>query len=994
VALTHRFQTPPSYEAFTAALARGQGTAGGVTGLSYTMAKHWPDMVKRKAYEALLLIWQDRTVPAYWKWRWLIPIPKCPDPGLADLRPIMLLEVLRKAWTSIIVREIMEVIEAEGVLSGSQHAFRGHRGTDSASLSLRNALEQARFLSQDIYLASWDIKRAFDSVSKSLCAFAWKRLGVPPWLAAWLTALDENGFTFVRSEFTFECWCKDSYEGLSHLTAGGAPVHFDPERGTGQGDVSSPATWIDIFDIILRTLEVAAYPDEGVPLALPSGARAVAPDVACADDLISPAGSLRGLQRKAAIVSVCMGVLGLEVAVPKLRIRKKCWGNPQRTLAPERLLLHTRRGTPVSVPVRHTGVFRFLGVDYDLDGNDRDQFDRFAASLRGMTAVIHSKRATAETVLAVLRSSTISKVTYIGALAPWPLSWYQELDTILAREYRFRTKNLSTSQRANLFIPPELGGLGMPSLTDIIQGRKRSIFERSLEGDQALQLAADSCLRRATERDRSNHTMWASSLLEWGMMGGASLRWTQSLPEDLPGDQEVAMVLPGTSWRVERPHSWLRDQTRVYTVDAIVGARLTVRVGELVDGNPRGLPEMWVTYPTRNRRGPQFYTFQDLFAGAEVRQLTVSHPAVFNPRPSHLRSARVGHRLIAERTVTPRLPPPREVEDPPLPGDPPWTCFVNTLRRRAGEDMLTRLFCVPGWRVGGQLLVGYEKERYSWAARTYLCEDLTHVMTPSLLLLTLGLILRAILDGAQRGGPGQVIVDNEGLTRLLLAPDRSRHWDSSQAGHLKRSIRKALASHPLIMLRSQKCPRVDRKPLDTWSALERGLHTGLRILLEEGDPESWIMDGGRVHRSMLDLGALLPAHHLTPQWAWLESSSTSFVLREDRWARHEAARLEAAELRDDGLRGGGPLNGSPCLYGMRRPWQTWSNWLSPTVRSGSASCLIVTSPSAPTGSNPSMWRTPSMPPRPNVPYAGSWTRGSTGPCTVCEWSSASAESDT
>ena len=96
----------------------------------------------------------------------------------------MLLKALHKAWTGIILREIMEVIEERGVLSGNQHAFRGHRGTDSASPSLRNDMKQARHLSQDIYLASWDIKCALDSVSNySLCTFAWKRLGVPPWLA-------------------------------------------------------------------------------------------------------------------------------------------------------------------------------------------------------------------------------------------------------------------------------------------------------------------------------------------------------------------------------------------------------------------------------------------------------------------------------------------------------------------------------------------------------------------------------------------------------------------------------------------------------------------------------------------------------------------------------------------------------------------------------------------------------------------------------------------
>ena len=67
-ALTHRFQVPPSCEVFTAALSKGQDTAVGFTGLSCTMAKHWPDSVKRRAYKALTLIWRDGNVPDGWKW--------------------------------------------------------------------------------------------------------------------------------------------------------------------------------------------------------------------------------------------------------------------------------------------------------------------------------------------------------------------------------------------------------------------------------------------------------------------------------------------------------------------------------------------------------------------------------------------------------------------------------------------------------------------------------------------------------------------------------------------------------------------------------------------------------------------------------------------------------------------------------------------------------------------------------------------------------------
>jgi len=49
-----------------------------------------------EAYECLAWMWQDRSIPACWKWKWLVPIPKNSSERLQDIRPIMLMEVLRK----------------------------------------------------------------------------------------------------------------------------------------------------------------------------------------------------------------------------------------------------------------------------------------------------------------------------------------------------------------------------------------------------------------------------------------------------------------------------------------------------------------------------------------------------------------------------------------------------------------------------------------------------------------------------------------------------------------------------------------------------------------------------------------------------------------------------------------------------------------------------------------------------------------------------------
>ena len=70
-----------------------------------------------EAYECLATIWQDRHIPAAWKWKWLVPIPKNASKRIQDIRPIMLMEVLRKLWTGLIVDEVTSSLQRHSALS-------------------------------------------------------------------------------------------------------------------------------------------------------------------------------------------------------------------------------------------------------------------------------------------------------------------------------------------------------------------------------------------------------------------------------------------------------------------------------------------------------------------------------------------------------------------------------------------------------------------------------------------------------------------------------------------------------------------------------------------------------------------------------------------------------------------------------------------------------------------------------------------------------------
>jgi len=125
---------------------------------------------------------------------------------------------------------------------------------------------------------------------------------------------DEAGYTIVRIPFALERW---ELQGL----AGAQQFAFNPERGTGQGDIHSPFTWLAVFDILLAMLENIPTSNHHLLLRRPDGAYYAARDICFADDLQSYGSILEGLQRTAKLVSTYAIVYNLTIALHKLRAR-------------------------------------------------------------------------------------------------------------------------------------------------------------------------------------------------------------------------------------------------------------------------------------------------------------------------------------------------------------------------------------------------------------------------------------------------------------------------------------------------------------------------------------------------------------------------------------------------------------------------------------------------------------------------------------------------
>lgn len=251
---------PVTVEDFTGAIkSAARDRAPGPSGLTINMVKGWPPDVLLAVHGLLETMWNEKYVPEWWKDRLMHIIPKKDqEMTFKNMRPIGLLEVLRKLWSGVIVRRIMAVWEKHGALHKSQHGYRWLNGTETALVRLMDAVENAREKGDPLYCVLYDIKAAFDSVDRNLMRLAWTRLGVPDSVVQWLTELDHGGLVFPKTPYMMDNMePRDPMDIISthdsHILQR-SDIGVSTDRGVVQGGTESTVAWVAVFDMVLSWL--------------------------------------------------------------------------------------------------------------------------------------------------------------------------------------------------------------------------------------------------------------------------------------------------------------------------------------------------------------------------------------------------------------------------------------------------------------------------------------------------------------------------------------------------------------------------------------------------------------------------------------------------------------------------------------------------------------------------------------------------------------------
>ena len=511
--------TCPTMDEFTDAIQRmPKDSVGGRNGLTYNMMKLWPHHIRSKVHQILAEMWSKHEFPQYWKEMWLVPIPKKDSPTLDDLRPLMLTDALRKTWMSIFVHRIQTEISQRHLLDEAQHGSIRGRTIDSNNTQFVNIIETAQQTGSPLYVTSFDKRRAFDSVPKSLLIWCWIRVGVPEELATYMVSMDIGSNIVVRSPFALQ-----AAKAGNESTLG-----FCAQRGIVQGDGPAPLGWDCVYDTLLVPLTMRRHEDvDNYRIADGNGNIKGIRDTAFVDDLFAAFATLSSANSHAMVVSAWCNITTIGMAFAKLRAVKT--GN---TGIKEDLIVYDQYWRPIAVPFAANGSVEYLGIVHDIGGGGLSQWNLTVAEIRTSVAKLWKKKASATLKWLVISISLYEKIAYSASLCPWTIREYEALDKLLRPLFRSITKNLQTFPNQLIHMARPLG-LGFTSISDFINERKKSKLDRLLHGSAMDKAVMESLLKRAAEELGATatrghwtilqvsenvtplRTYWATSLLQY-----------------------------------------------------------------------------------------------------------------------------------------------------------------------------------------------------------------------------------------------------------------------------------------------------------------------------------------------------------------------------------------------------------------------------------------------------------------------------------------------
>jgi hypothetical protein len=208
--------------------------ACGPSGISYEMLKHAGPNFIQAITSLFNRCLSTQTIPKQWKEGYIFPISKKPifDGNLNNTRPISLVEHIKKLYTKLLTNRLNNILSKYEILSPFNYVALPGNSTAIPIHILNNIIEDASCNSNQLWLLSQDMSKAYDSVNFDLFHKSLHRIQMPKTLINILSNLLSDRTNRV-------------------ITNLGLTNSYSVKNGIDQGETITPLFWRIYYDPLI-----------------------------------------------------------------------------------------------------------------------------------------------------------------------------------------------------------------------------------------------------------------------------------------------------------------------------------------------------------------------------------------------------------------------------------------------------------------------------------------------------------------------------------------------------------------------------------------------------------------------------------------------------------------------------------------------------------------------------------------------------------------------
>jgi exonuclease III/ribonuclease HI len=442
--------------------------SAGPSGINYEHIKYLSQKslsILRKFISKCLALQQ---IPSEWKTSNIFLIPKKSqwDYTLDQVRPISLIEPLKKCLTKVFTKRLDHIINKNNLLSNLNFAATSNSSTHIPIQILNNTIEHYKQTNQEAWILFQDMSKAFDKININRLADSCKRIGMPQTSINFITNLHQDRKACI-------------------ITAYGLTEPINLLSGIEQGETYSPLLWKIYYDPILFYIN-NKYQDSFLKIqslspieqtfqtnSLPT----IIPPLAFMDDTVWHCKNSSSLQQLLNDVNKLYQLNNIQInpsksdllhIIPKKSKTSNSLNQPQPQLKFNNISL---------LPRKPTDTIRYLGIYFDGLGSAKPTIDLISQKLDNFLKIIQFKKLLPLQITRLFNTILAPTIEYLLQIVPLTNKKITKLSTVITKQFK-HILHLSSNTNNDILSNPLL--LNLPTIKKLLIYTSCNIIEKTV----------------------------------------------------------------------------------------------------------------------------------------------------------------------------------------------------------------------------------------------------------------------------------------------------------------------------------------------------------------------------------------------------------------------------------------------------------------------------------------------------------------------------------